>query len=271
MPPLFYFSPIVCYVSRAEVKVQSLEGPPLFFLTFIFGLFGSLLGSFSNVVVLRMASKTSVVFPPSSCPHCHHRLSPLDLIPIFGWLLLRGRCRYCSAPIAGQYPLVESAIALIVGGAFFWHRFSPTLIPTAGWGTIWLIAALLRLRGEVRTPAPFLWLLVVRIGLGALQGGLWHEPILFAAGSGTMVALFATFGPRFRHEFIPWASLGTALLLSVPSHWSYGALLGLAVCGITRAVLSRQAPDRLFVAEAGFFLLTLAGLATGLPTSFWGR
>jgi hypothetical protein len=271
MPPLFHFSPILCYVPRAEVKVQSLEGPPLLFLTFIFGLFGSLLGSFSNVVILRMATKTSVVFPPSSCPHCHHRLSPLDLLPIFGWLLLRGRCRYCSAPISGQYPLVESAIALIVGGTFFWHRFSPTLIPTAGWGTIWLIAAILRLRGEVRSPAPFLWLLVIRIGLGAFQGQLWQEPILFAAGSAGMVALLATFGPDFRREFIPWASLGTALLLSIPLPWSYGGLGGLIFCAIARAILSRRSPDRIHVAETGLFLLTLAGLAGGLSTGFWNR
>ena len=48
-----------------------------------------------------------IVREPSHCPHCKHPLAARDNIPLLGWLLLRGRCRYCKATISVQYPLVE--------------------------------------------------------------------------------------------------------------------------------------------------------------------
>jgi prepilin signal peptidase PulO-like enzyme (type II secretory pathway) len=55
------------------------------------------------------------------CPHCHHELAAKDLVPIFSWLWLRGRCRYCRKPISAQYPLVEALMAvLFVVSYVFW-------------------------------------------------------------------------------------------------------------------------------------------------------
>ena len=138
----------------SELSLHPLMFP---YLVALFFLFGSLLGSFCNVVILRMAEGRSIVFPPSSCPACRHQLSPLDLIPIVGWILLRGRCRYCGVPISGQYPLVETVVALNMALAFMAFGFSGAFLASATWGTFWIIVSVLWIRAEVRVPAPFLW------------------------------------------------------------------------------------------------------------------
>lgn len=71
------------------------------------GVLGLLVGSFLNVVVWRVPRGESVVRPPSACPACRHRIRARDNVPVMSWLLLRGRCRDCGAPIAWRYPAVE--------------------------------------------------------------------------------------------------------------------------------------------------------------------
>lgn len=77
---------------------------------------GLIVGSFLNVLALRSLAETSIFWPPSHCMRCDHRLSPLDMIPVLSWFLLRGRCRYCHEPISWQYPAVEflTACAFVV-------------------------------------------------------------------------------------------------------------------------------------------------------------
>ncbi|WP_349866577.1 prepilin peptidase [Leifsonia sp. WHRI 6310E] len=89
------------------------------------GLLGSLIGSFLNVVVYRVPRGRSVVAPPSSCPACGSRIRWYDNLPVLSWLLLRGRCRDCAAPIAIRYPAVELATA-IAFGVTAW-RFVPSI------------------------------------------------------------------------------------------------------------------------------------------------
>ena len=77
------------------------------------GIFGALLGSFLNVCVYRLPRNESIVHPRSRCPSCGAPVEWYDNIPVVSWLVLRGRCRHCSAPISVQYPLVEAAVAAI--------------------------------------------------------------------------------------------------------------------------------------------------------------
>src|SRR3954454_2436868 len=69
---------------------------------------GLIIGSFLNVVAYRLPRGESLAHPPSRCPHCEAPVKPYDNIPVVSWLLLRGRCRNCKAPISGRYPLVEA-------------------------------------------------------------------------------------------------------------------------------------------------------------------
>ncbi|MGB9782617.1 MAG: prepilin peptidase [Moorellaceae bacterium] len=79
----------------------------------IFFLLGTVIGSFLNVVALRSLSGESILWPPSHCPLCGHRLAARDLIPLVSYLALRGRCRYCGGRISPQYPLVEAATGVV--------------------------------------------------------------------------------------------------------------------------------------------------------------
>lgn len=77
-------------------------------------LLGAVVGSFLNVVILRLPQEdASIVFPGSHCPRCGHPLSWWENIPLLSFLLLRGKCRGCRAPISWQYPLVEAAMGLL--------------------------------------------------------------------------------------------------------------------------------------------------------------
>ena len=75
-------------------------------------LYGIVIGSFLNVCILRLPAKESLI-PGSHCTSCGHRLRWYDLFPLFSYLLLKGRCRYCSARISAQYPLVEGTNGLL--------------------------------------------------------------------------------------------------------------------------------------------------------------
>lgn len=100
-------------------------------------LFGLLIGSFLNVVIWRVPRGESVVSPPSHCPSCGHQLAPRDNIPLVSWLLLRGRCRYCAAPISARYPAVELATGLVFGAvawAIGWDWALPAFLYLAAVG-----------------------------------------------------------------------------------------------------------------------------------------
>jgi leader peptidase (prepilin peptidase)/N-methyltransferase len=68
---------------------------------------GLAVGSFLNVVAYRLPLGLSLVQPPSRCPGCETPVRPYDNVPLFSWLVLRGRCRDCAMPISARYPLVE--------------------------------------------------------------------------------------------------------------------------------------------------------------------
>ncbi|HJR26525.1 MAG TPA: prepilin peptidase [Acidimicrobiales bacterium] len=86
-------------------------------------LVGAAVGSFLNVVLHRVPLHESVVRPASRCPGCRTPLLRRDNVPVVSWLLLRGRCRHCDAPISVRYPLVELGTALLF--AIVASRFAP--------------------------------------------------------------------------------------------------------------------------------------------------
>lgn len=122
-------------LSVTEV-LQYLQQSPYVFTAVVF-LFSLCVGSFLNVVVYRLplmmernwqqeyqeyfapeqqsppASVFNLAVPRSACPHCQHQLSALDNIPLLSYLLLKGKCRYCQAPVSMRYPLLELTTAVL--------------------------------------------------------------------------------------------------------------------------------------------------------------
>lgn len=98
-------------------------------ILFILYIAGIIVGSFYNVVGLRVPQKVSIVSPRSSCTKCKHTLTPLELIPVLSYLIQRGKCRQCPALISPLYPIME----LLTGVLF-------VVVPLAlGWtAEIWV-------------------------------------------------------------------------------------------------------------------------------------
>lgn len=88
------------------------------------GLLGLVIGSFLNVVIVRVPEHRSLMHPRSACPRCSAQLSWYDNIPVLSFLVLRGRCRTCAEPISWRYPAVEviTAVALVLA----YLAFGPT-------------------------------------------------------------------------------------------------------------------------------------------------
>lgn len=100
------------------------EAPMWFYVVFA-GIFGAAFGSFLNVCIYRWPADQSVLSPPSRCPGCEHTLAWYDNIPILGWIMLRGKCRYCGSKISMQYPIVEFTNAMLWMACF--ATFGPSL------------------------------------------------------------------------------------------------------------------------------------------------
>ena len=92
----------------------------LFFALIVF-LFGLAVGSFLNCVIYRLEKNKSFLKGRSFCPNCRHKLSWQDLIPIFSFLFLKGKCRYCQKNISFQYPVVELATGILFVLCFLFH------------------------------------------------------------------------------------------------------------------------------------------------------
>ena len=169
--------------------------------------FGLLLGSFLNVVILRMPRRLEwqwkrdsremlgepelydppppgIVVERSHCPHCKSQLSWYENIPLVSWLIQRGKCRHCGAPVSVQYPLVELLTMLLVVACVWRFGFG-----WQGFGAIVLTCFLIALAGiDLRTQLlpdqltlPLLWL-----GLIAASDSLYMpvKPALLGAIAG---------------------------------------------------------------------------------------
>lgn len=82
-------------------------------LAVFLGFAGMAFGSFIDAVTWRIHERRNFVSDRSECEHCHHKLGPLDLIPVFSWLALGGKCRYCKHPIGRLSPIVEAVMGVL--------------------------------------------------------------------------------------------------------------------------------------------------------------
>ncbi len=205
---------------------------------------GLAVGSFVNVVAYRVPLHRSVVSPASACPRCEHRLGWRDNIPVVSWLILRGRCRYCGAPISFRYPIVElataalfAAAAIVIGAqwvlpAYMWfvgvtvaltltdldHKLIPNriLFPSAG-GAVGLLGIGALIEGEVASlgrallgaTAYFATLLVVAL---IAKGGFGFGDVKLAWFLG-LYAAYLGWGELLVAGFLPFAVGGVVSIL----------------------------------------------------------
>ncbi len=94
---------------------------PIYIVIFLFGI---VIGSFLNVCIFRIPKHETVVTERSHCMKCGYQLSWYDMVPVFSWLFLRGRCRKCKEPISPQYPIIEAANGFLYVLVFAVNDFS---------------------------------------------------------------------------------------------------------------------------------------------------
>lgn len=191
MPSFWEEVTVADVVSNAFVETAT--------LLFVFFL-GAAVGSFVNVILYRMPRRINLLWPPSRCPACLHRLKLIDNLPVVGWVRLRGKCRHCGAAIPRSYLRVEVGFGLLflallyveihTGGSNLPLRAPNSSYPGALWN-LWY-------------PKPDL----VRIWV-------YHLPLVGVLGT---LVLFARRGERFPGLFV-LAALAAAIL---PTVWHVG-------------------------------------------------
>ncbi|MGB9107645.1 MAG: A24 family peptidase [Telluria sp.] len=253
-------------------------------------IFGLLIGSFLNVVVHRLPimrqreidnyiaekdgkplpfpERYNLMVPRSACPHCGHQITALENIPIVSWLVLRGKCSNCKAPISARYPVVE-AVSGILSGLLIWHLGSGWTGLAALAFTYLLISMTLidvdhkELPDDLTYPLLWLGLLINLNGnlvplrdavLGAVGGYLFlwvvaraYEAVRGHIGMGEgdfklLAALGAWFG---------WQMLPTIIVLSS----FVGAIVGVTMIAIGKTKKGQHIPFGPYLAGAGMIAL----------------
>ncbi len=156
------------------------------------GVLGAIVGSFLNVVSYRLPRHESLISPASHCPKCGTPVKPYDNIPILSWLLLRGRCRSCAAPISPRYPLVEVLTAALCVGAVLAHTSASGVALSVALILLVVPAALIDLEHRI-IPNRLTALgavLALAIGL-ALDPAGEPERLIAGAGAGGLLLLAA--------------------------------------------------------------------------------
>jgi leader peptidase (prepilin peptidase)/N-methyltransferase len=239
---------------------------------------GLLVGSFLNVVIHRVPAGLSLLRPGSACPTCQRPVRPYDNVPVVSWLLLRGRCRDCNAPIAGRYPLVEAVTGLLflaAGARFGWTPYLFVALVLLAAGTALFVIDLEHRRLPFAITGFTAAVTVLALGLDALFGDARPVPVavlsaalwlalysgvwFLTAGRGMGlgdVALAPVLGLT-----LGWLGWG-ASLVGLVGGFVIGALVGLLLIATGR--VSRRSP-----VPHGPFMLAGAGLGMFAGQPVW--
>jgi len=210
---------------------------PLVVLVTVAGL---AIGSFLNVVVWRVPRGESVVSPPSACPGCGQPIRPRDNVPVAGWLLLKGRCRDCAAPISARYPLVELGTGVLFAVLAVRFGFDPVLPAYLYLAAVGLALALIDLDHH-RLPdvltLPSYPVAVLLLGLAVLAGSESGDPIRALIGGAGMYAVYVAL--RLAHPAgMGFGDVKLAGVLGMYTGWlgwgawTVGLFLGFLIGGV---------------------------------------
>lgn len=239
------------------------------------GLVGLAIGSFLNVVIWRVPRGESVVSPPSACPGCGARIAPRDNVPVLSWLVLRGRCRACSAPISRRYPLIELGTGVVF--ALVAWRFADLAWAMPAYLYLAAIAvALAAIDLDVRRlpdaiVLPGYPVLAALLAVASWGTGDWPALVRAAIGAGALIAFYlvpALFGGMGLGDVKLAGLLGAALAWLGWGPLVVGAFAAFVLGGLWAIglMLVRGAGRRSTVPFGPWMLLGCAvGVAVGAP------
>lgn len=204
----------------------------------LFFLMGSVIGSFLNVLAYRIPIKESIVKGRSHCTTCGKQIKNIDLIPIFSWIFLGGKCRYCKSRISARYMIVELITGLSYLSAFLVLGLTSQLIYAA---ILFPILIILSLWDMDHKEIPYTCsILIALMGIVSIFTSQvpWYEHLIgaviiavpfgvlcfFGAMGGGDVQLMAAAGLLLGWSVVPAAMVGIIL----------GALFGILVKAVTK-------------------------------------
>ncbi len=130
-----YHQPLLTrFQKTARIEIE-MEGAVIA----VFAILGMVVASFLNVCIDRLPNNESLFFPPSHCPSCRRRLAVKDLIPVFSYLWLRGRCRYCRVHIPKRLLWVEIGTGALFAYLYWSYGLSAGLGITAGYCCLFIV------------------------------------------------------------------------------------------------------------------------------------
>lgn len=238
-------------------------------------LYGTAIGSFLNVVIYRVPAGKSIVRPPSACPSCGQSISARDNIPVFSWLVLRGKCRHCANPIAVRYPLVElltGAVWVAVALRFGWSWSLPAeLVFVTG-----LIPLAFIDFDHLKLPRVIVWPLgiavLVLLVMAAAIHGTWHRlliAVICAAVEFSVLFIINLISPRALGfgdvRLAPVLALALGWLGWRFAFWGFlaanilGAVVGLVLIAARRAGRKTPIPFGVFLAVGAFGVMLYPG------------
>lgn len=115
----------------------------------LFGVVGAAVGSFLNVCIDRLPSGMSIISPPSHCPSCQRRIAVKDLIPVFSYLWLKGRCRYCQAKIPKRLLWVELGTGALFAFLYWHYGLSWQLLITIVYSCLFIVVMVIDLEHHI--------------------------------------------------------------------------------------------------------------------------
>jgi leader peptidase (prepilin peptidase)/N-methyltransferase len=207
----------------------------------VLGIFGLLIGSFANVVIYRVPEGRSIVRPPSGCPACGSRVRSRDNIPVISWVVLRGRCRDCHAPISLRYPAVEALVGALFVGVGLRFGISWTGVGEAALAAGLVVLAFIDLE-HLLLPKKIVYATLTVVAVvfvaGAATGTQWHRLLVAAISAVVPWALF------FVINFVSPRAMGfgdvrLALLIGFGLGWLGAgyAFLGFIVASVLGSVV----------------------------------
>lgn len=128
----------------------------IFNLIFNF-ILGASIGSFLNVLIYRIPRKIGITNGRSFCPNCGHKLSFFDLIPIFSYIFLKGKCRYCGGKISITYPIVETLSGFIFLLSFLFFGYSIYYLKFVIFASVLIVISVIDLQTMEIPDEPFIF------------------------------------------------------------------------------------------------------------------
>jgi leader peptidase (prepilin peptidase)/N-methyltransferase len=230
------------------------------------GLLGLVLGSFLNVCIVRLPNESpkqrSLLYPPSSCPKCKHLIEWRDNIPVVSWLLLRGKCRWCGAPISRQYPIIEALVGLLWVCAVLAYGAGARALAAGLLGTNLLGIAIIDWRHKIIPDELNYGGLLIGLGLSLVGGAAGFVQALLGAavGWGLLWLVRLVGGWVLKQEAMGWGDIKMMAMVGAFVGWKnvlltvfVGALAGSIVyvpllLGDLRSMRRREIPFGVFLA-----------------------